>query len=239
MADPHNPHRDHTHEPPAHVPPLEDAKRQYVELFGSALVMNTYLKIALVSVSLVAIGLTLLNLRTLQKYEHVKPLVIRIDEVGRAQAVHYDALTYKPTGQAPEVKYFLIQFITKHFGRMRSTVKASHAESLFFLDSQLAEAAIADNQKHQSIETFLTGTADEIEINVRNVSLEEIGTPPYRASVDFEKIYYGVGNRQERIRETYVAQVLFVLREQIPNALIPVNPLGLTITYVRVDQAFK
>ena len=36
---------------------LESAKRQYVELYGSALVMNTYLKIALVLVSLVALGL--------------------------------------------------------------------------------------------------------------------------------------------------------------------------------------
>ena len=33
--------------PPYQLPPIEDAKRQYVELFGSALVMNTYLKIAL------------------------------------------------------------------------------------------------------------------------------------------------------------------------------------------------
>ncbi len=32
---------------PYQLPPIEDAKRQYVELFGSALVMNTYLKIAL------------------------------------------------------------------------------------------------------------------------------------------------------------------------------------------------
>jgi len=25
----------------------------------------------------------------------------------------------------------------------------------------------------------------------------------------------------------------------VPAAVVPVNPLGLTITYVRVDQAFK
>ena len=43
--------------PPYQLPPLEDAKRQYVELFGSALVMNTYLKIALLGVSAVAVGL--------------------------------------------------------------------------------------------------------------------------------------------------------------------------------------
>ena len=44
---------------------------------------------------------------------------------------------------------------------------------------------------------------------------------------------------EEGRRETHVAQITFVLRGQIPNAVIPVNPLGLTITYFRVDQAFK
>ena len=43
---------------------LESAKRQFVELYGSALVMNTYLKIALVLVSLVALGLLGLNFHT-------------------------------------------------------------------------------------------------------------------------------------------------------------------------------
>jgi type IV secretory pathway TrbF-like protein len=231
---------DHTPlEGPFHDSSIDSARRQYVELFGSALVMNTYLKIALVCVCLIASGLLLLNFRTLRKYEQVKPLVIRIDEVGRAQAVQYDALTYRPEGQAPELKYFLIQFVTKHFGRMRSTVKRNHAESLYFLNAELAEATIAENQRHQTIETFLTDTSDEIEINVRNVALEELRTPPYRASVDFEKVYYAVGNRQERARELCVAQILFVLRDQVPNGLIPVNPLGLTVTYVRVDQAFR
>src|ERR1017187_1733193 len=92
--------------PPYQLPPIEDAKRQYVELFGSALVMNTYLKIALLCVSLIAVGLLALNFRTQATYANVKPLVIRIDDIGRAQALQYDALTYKPQGQAPELKYF-------------------------------------------------------------------------------------------------------------------------------------
>ena len=50
----------------ADIPPksLENAKHQFVELYGSALVLNTYLKIALVLVSLVAIGLIVLNAYT-------------------------------------------------------------------------------------------------------------------------------------------------------------------------------
>ena len=42
---------------------LDGAKRQFVELYGSALVMNTYLKIAVVLLSLVALGLVALNFR--------------------------------------------------------------------------------------------------------------------------------------------------------------------------------
>jgi type IV secretion system protein VirB5 len=225
--------------PPYQLPPLEDAKRQYVELFGSALVMNTYLKIALLSVSLVAVGLVALNLRTIKKFEQIKPLVIRIDDIGRAQAVQYDTLTYQPQGQAPELKYFLTQFVTKHFARMRATVKERYAESLYFLDAPMADATIAQSQRTQTIENFLSGTADEIEIQVKNVTLDELKAAPYKATVSFEKVYYTFGSRQERKRETFVAQVNFVMRDQIPNAMVLVNPLGLTITYFRVDQAFQ
>ena len=47
---------------------MESAKRQFVELYGSALVLNTYLKIALVLVSLVALGLLGLNFHTAARY---------------------------------------------------------------------------------------------------------------------------------------------------------------------------
>jgi type IV secretory pathway TrbF-like protein len=228
-----------TSSPPYQLPPIEDAKRQYVELFGSSLVMNTYLKIALLCVSALAIGLLILNFRTQAKYEHVKPLVIRIDEIGRAQAVQYDTLTYRPQGQAPELKYFLVQFVTKHFARRRATVKEEYAESLYFLDPTLADATIARDQRGQTIESFLTGASDETEVEVRNVTLDDLKTSPYKGVVEFEKVYYGFGNHQERARERFVAQIAFVLREQVPNTVVPVNPLGLNVTYFRVDQAFK
>lgn len=225
--------------PPYRLPSLEDAKRQYVELFGSALVLNTYLKIALLCVSLIALGLLALNFRTVKKYESLKPLVIRIDDVGRAQAVQYDDLTYKPQGQAPELKYFLTQFVTKHFARIRSTVQQQYAESLFFLDAGLADATIAQHQRDHAIETFLSGTDDEVEIVVHNVTLDDLKVPPYRASVDFDQVSYGPGSRQERKRQTFVAQLTFVIRNQIPNAMVLVNPLGLSITYFRIDEAFR
>ena len=224
----------------ADLPPktLESAKRQFVELYGSALVMNTYLKIALLLVSLVSLGLVGLNLRTQSKFANVKPLVVRIDEVGRAEAVQYDASTYQP--QAPELRYFLTQFVVKHFSRIRATIQREYADSLFFLEPALADATIAHNEQTRALETFLTDpSGDEIDIAVQNVSLSELSRPPYKASIAFQKVLYTPGTRAERARQSYVAQVDSGMREHVPNEFVRVNPLGLQISYFRVDQAFE
>lgn len=216
---------------------LENAKRQFVELYGSSLVLNTYLKIALVLVSLVASGLVALNVHTVATYSQVKPLVIRIDSVGRAEAVEYDATRYQP--QPPELRYFLTQFVIKHFSRIRATVQREYPDSLLFLEAALADATIAQNDQTRGIESFVTNAgADETDVIVQNVSLSELTRPPFKAAIGFQKVHYAPGTRQERSRETYVAQVDFVLREQVPNAFVRVNPLGLQIVYFRIDQAF-
>src|SRR5438034_2787452 len=165
---------------------LESAKRQFVELYGSALVMNTYLKIALLLISLIALGLLALNFRTQAKYANVRPLVVRIDDVGRAEAVQYDASGYQP--KPPELRYFLTQFIVKHFSRIRATVQREYPDSLFFLDPSLADATIAQNDRSRALETFVTNASgDEADIVVQNVSLSELTKPPYKAAVTFQK----------------------------------------------------
>jgi type IV secretory pathway component VirB8 len=74
---------------------------------------------------------------------------------------------------------------------------------------------------------------------VQNVSLSELTTPPYKAAVTFQKVFYTPGTRSERARQTYIAQVDFVIRGHVPNEFIRVNPLGLQVAYFRVDQAFE
>jgi type IV secretion system protein VirB5 len=196
------------------------------------------LKIALLLVCLVAIGLLVLNVRTQQRYAHLKPLVIRIDAVGRAEAVEYDAATYRP--QAPELRYFLTRFVVTHFSRLRATVQKDYPDSLFFLAPALADATMAEHAQSRTLEAFLTNTAaDDIDVQVKNVTFGELNRPPYKASVDFDKQFFAPGTRQERKRETHVAQLDFILREAVPNEFIRVNPLGVQITYFRVDQAFQ
>ena len=72
-----------------------------------------------------------------------------------------------------------------------------------------------------------------------NVSIQDLRSSPYRATADFEKIYYSPATREITRREKYVANIVFVKKNRVPNDMIPVNPLGLTITYFREDQAFQ
>ena len=106
-------------------------------------------------------------------------------------------------------------------------------------DGRLADATIEANKKNRTLESFLAGEGPQIEVVVKNVSIEDMRTLPYKATVDFERVYYNYGDGAELKREKYTAHFVFVVKDRVPNAMIPVNPLGLTITYFREDQAFQ
>jgi len=204
---------------------FQDAKRLYLEQYGDPMVTNTYLKIALTLVSLIAVGLLVLDWKTVRIFENFRPLVIRI-------------LEYKP--QDAEAKYFLSQFCALYYRRNRYTIQNDFSKALYFLDGKLADGILDAYRKDDIIKKFLMNTsAPEIDVEVKKVALEDMQTPPFKARVDFDMIYYSSADRTEIKRDLYTANFVFVFKSKVPNELIPINPLGLAITYFREDQAFK
>jgi type IV secretory pathway TrbF-like protein len=217
---------------------FHDAKRLYLETYGDPMVTNTYLKIALVLVSFVALGLALVDLRTIRTFQNFRPLVIRIDDVGRAEAINYHNLEYQP--HDAEAKYFLSQFAMLYYRRNRYTIQNDFARALYFLDGKLADGVLDTYRKGDLLRQFLNDSAaPEIDVDVKKVALDEMQNPPYRARVDFYLVYYSPSDHRELKRDLYTANFVFVFKPHVPNELIPINPLGLTITYFREDQAFK
>src|ERR1700751_5366927 len=217
---------------------FQNAKRLYLEQYGDPMVTNTYLKIALVLVSLVAVGLALVDLRTVRTFENFRPLVIRIDDLGRAEAINYHNLEYKP--QDAEAKYFLSQFCALYYRRNRYTIQIDFSKALYFLDGKLADGILDAYRKDDIIKKFLLKTsASEIGVEVKKVALEDMQTPPFKARVDFFLVYYSPADHSEIKRDLYTANFVFVFKSKVPNELIPINPLGIAITYFREDQAFK
>jgi len=217
---------------------FHDAKRLYLESCGDPMVTNTYLKIALALLSVVCVALALIDLRTLRTFRDFRPLVIRIDDVGRAEAINYHNFEYKP--QDAEAKYFLSEFCSLYYRRNRYTIQDDFSKSLYFLDGKLANGIFDAYRKDDVIKKFITNTAaPEIDVDVQKVSLEGMQTSPFRATVDFYMVYYSPADHSELKRDLYTASFVFVFKSQVPNEWIPINPLGLTITYFREDEAFK
>jgi type IV secretory pathway TrbF-like protein len=217
---------------------FEDAKRLYLESCGDPMVTNTYLKIALALLALVCVALALIDLRTIRTFENFRPLVIRIDDLGRAEAINYHNLEYQP--QDAEAKYFLSQFCGLYYKRNRYTIHDDFAKALYFLDGKLADGILDTYRKDDTLRKFLTNSSlPEIDIEVKKVGLDEMQNPPFRARVDFYTVYYAPADHSELKRDLYTANFVFVFKSHVANELIPINPLGLTITYFREDEAFK
>ena len=217
---------------------FENAKRLYLESYGDPMVTNTYLKIALALLAIVCVALALIDLRTIRTFENFRPLVIRIDDLGRAEAIDYHNLEYQP--QDAEAKYFLSEFCSLYYRRNRYTIQDDFTKALRFLDGKLANGILDAYRKDDIIRKFLTNSsAPEIDIDVKKVALEAMQNPPYRARVDFYMVYYSPADHSELQRDLYTANFVFAFKSRVRNEMIPINPLGLTVTSFREDQAFK
>ena len=74
---------------------------------------------------------------------------------GAQSQLEYSSLEYKP--QAPEIKYFLTQFVHDYYSRNRATVRDDFSRSLMFLDSRIAAERMEQNRKTKEIEQFMIG----------------------------------------------------------------------------------
>ena len=101
-------------------PTITRAAERYLEQYGDPLVMNTYLKIALLVLAAICSMLGFLILRSQKALANIHPLVIRIDDVGHAEAVDFRDFNYRP--KEAENKYYLSRWAELFFSRNRYTI---------------------------------------------------------------------------------------------------------------------
>ena len=219
-------------------PGMTRAAERYLEQYGDPMVMNTYLKVAVLALSAVAVALTGVVFKSHQALASAKPLIIRIDNVGRAEAIDYRDFQYRP--QEAENKYYLGRWAELYFSRNRFTLVRDQTASLYFMNSDVQRDVIEQERKAQTIPTYLKDSGlPYVTIVVKNVILDDLKMSPYSARIEFERIYTNAQDMHELKREQLTASVTYVFRDSVHNQQLAVNPLGLTIIRFRVDQAFN
>ena len=215
--------------------PIEHAAKLEYEYYGSTLTQNTALKYALL-ISVLAIGMLSFALqKTARAAASVRPIIIRINEVGRADALAYSDFTYKP--QAPEIRYFLTRFVTGYYSRNHATITDRYPESLALVDRGLFNQIDAVDRKTQWVSKFLASNSDDETVSVSNVVIEDLKTEPYRARVEFSKAFTNT-NGTETKHERWAVEILFRINPEVSNDQVTRNPLGLAISNLQTSQAF-
>ncbi len=219
------------------TPEITRAAERYLEQYGDPLVMNTYFKITVLCLVLVCLTLAALVSKSQKALASMRPLIIRINDVGRAEAIDYRNFQYRP--QEAENKYYLTRWAELYFSRNRFTIERDQTDALYFLNGDVQRAVIAEEQKDKIIQTYRNdSTLPYVDVEVKNIILDDLRQSPYSARIEFEKVYTNPTDHTELKRERWTASVTYVFRESVKNNELAVNPLGLTIVRFRSDQAF-
>lgn len=219
-------------------PEITRAAERYLEQYGDPLVMNTWLKVTILCLVLVVIALAAAVFTGQKALASVRPLIIRINDVGRAEAIDYRNFQYRP--EEAENKYYLTRWAELYFSRNRFTIERDQTNALYFLNSDVQQAVIAQERKDNTIVKYRNdSTLPFVDVEVKNVILDDLRQSPYSARIEFDKIYTNPADHTELKRERWVASVTYVFRQTVKNDELAVNPLGLTLIRFRADQAFN
>jgi type IV secretory pathway TrbF-like protein len=218
-------------------PEITRAAERYLEQYGEPMVMNTYLKITVLVLAAICFMLGALIFKSQKALANQKPFIVRVNDVGRAEAIDYRNYEYKP--QEAENKYYLSRWATLFFQRNRYTIERDQTASLYFLNSDVQQAVIRREQQEKTIATFQAdSTLPYVDIDVRNVILDDLKQSPYSARIEFDKVFTNSTDHTPLKVEHWTVSVTYVFAEQVKNDALQVNPLGLTIVRYRADQAF-
>ena len=87
-------------------PQIKDAGAEYTEIWGETIHTNRHLRVISVGLA-IAVLLLILVVYRIVSVEPPRPIVVRVDEVGRAEAVAYKVMEAKADPLDPTTKYFL------------------------------------------------------------------------------------------------------------------------------------
>ena len=174
-----------------------------------------------------------------------KPVVnryIRIDDVGKAQAIVYSDLNYTP--REGEVRTYLTDWANYRFTLNRDTVAAKYHLNYYFLSQQLASQLMQEDNTAHLVSQVASGQVEQSDVDVRNVTITSMSTEQVQgavmakgtALVNIDKLY-SVRNSQQPRTEHWMLSVTYYLNprqvsDQAKNnpQFETINPLGMTIT---------
>jgi type IV secretion system protein VirB5 len=174
-----------------------------------------------------------------------RPLInryIRIDEMGRAQAIQYSDLNYSP--REGEIRTYLTDWANYRYTISRDTVAKKYPLNYYFLSQTLATKLMTEDNQTHLVSQVIAGQFEQCDVEVKNVTITSMsnetvqGTAIARgtALVTIDRLYSPGNSREPRTEHWLLGVTYYLNPKQVSDQarIFPqfetINPLGMIIT---------
>jgi type IV secretion system protein VirB5 len=167
---------------------------------------------------------------------------IRIDEMGRAQAIQYTDLNYSP--REGEVRTYLTEWANYRYTISRDTIGKKYPLNYYFLSQALSSQLMGSDNQNHLVSQVIAGQVESSDVQVRNVTITSMSEEMVQgariargtALVTIDRLYSPQNSREPRIEHWLLSVTYYLNPKQVSDQakIFPqfetINPLGLTIT---------
>jgi type IV secretion system protein VirB5 len=167
---------------------------------------------------------------------------IRIDEMGRAQAIAYSDLNYSP--REGEVRTYLTDWANYRYTISRDTVAKKYPLNYYFLSQTLASQLMTDDNANHFVSQVVGGQIEQSDVEVKNVTITSMSDETLQgariargtALITLDKLYSPHNSREPRTEHWAMTVTYYLNPKQVSDQakIFPqfetINPLGLTVT---------
>ncbi len=167
---------------------------------------------------------------------------IRIDEMGRAQAIAYTDLNYSP--REGEVRTYLTDWANYRYTINRDTIAKKYPLNYYFLSQTLASQLMSEDNANHLVSQVAAGQVEQSEVDVKNVTITSMSEETVQgatiargtALITLEKLFSARNSRQPRTEHWAMTVTYYLNPKQVNEQakIFPqfetINPLGMTVT---------
>lgn len=167
---------------------------------------------------------------------------IRIDEMGRAQAIQYSDLNYSP--REGEIRTYLTDWANYRYTISRDTIAKKYPLNYYFLSQALASQLMAEDNQSHLVSQVVGGQIEQSDVEVKDVTITSMSQETIQgavmargtALVALDKLYSPSHSREPRTEHWMLSVTYYLNPKQVSDQakIYPqyefINPLGLTIT---------
>jgi type IV secretion system protein VirB5 len=167
---------------------------------------------------------------------------IRIDEMGRAQAIQYSDLDYSP--REGEIRTYLVDWANYRYTISHETIAKKYPLNYYFLSQTLASQLMAEDNQNHLVSQVTSGQIEQSDVDLKDVTITSLSQEKIQGAVmargtallAFDRIYSPSHSREPRTEHWMLSLTYYLNPKQVSDQakIYPqyefINPLGLTIT---------